>query len=64
MNRHRSALGAIVFASLAAGNAEAALIGVTQRFPDITLTASPYLISGTVVQRFGLAGGAARCDAK
>lgn len=38
------ALGAPVFLGLAAGNAHAALLGVTQTFPDVTLTAGPYLI--------------------
>jgi len=44
MKRSQLALGAAVLATVAAGNAHAALIGVTQTFPDVTLTASPYLI--------------------
>jgi hypothetical protein len=38
------ALGALVLSGLAVGDAQAALLGVTQTFPDVSLTASPYLI--------------------
>lgn len=42
--KFRLALSTLALAMGAAGNVQADLIGVVQTFPDITLTASPYLV--------------------
>lgn len=58
------ALGLAVVATAAAGNAHAALLGVTQSFPDVTLAASPYIIynhtgvNGTTGQLLVVTGAA------